>query len=343
MRHEAAGITTELFPKLMQVSGVGLQLTYHFEPGSVRDGVTLTVPLFSLNQVSHDRCEWLVPGMIKEKVHLLIKSLPQKIRRHCVPLPNYAAGFCERNEFGTGQFLDIVIADIRSQTGLNCLSTDFKFETLPVHLTMNFKIVDEHGRQLEMGRNLAQLRDEFGVQARESFQKIASAEKLSLLDQSQNKTRTGYQTQQTQQANPNNSQNNSPQNSALKATQQNQPLAQASRTTCGVSEPAFTHAAEKITSWSFGSLPELLEVQQGRQTLIGFPALVDKQSHCLIEVFDDPDEAQRVHRIGMRRLFALQLKEQIKFLEKIFPVCSRWACSIWRSGRRKSCVNKSLS
>ncbi len=131
-----------------------------------------------------------MPGMLKEKVHLLIKSLPQKIRRHCVPLPEYAAGFCERNEFGKGNFLDAVIADIREQKGLLCKTTDFKFETLPIHLTMNFKVVDEHGRQLEMGRNLANLRAEFGGQARESFQKIASAEKLALLDGSQHEAAT---------------------------------------------------------------------------------------------------------------------------------------------------------
>jgi ATP-dependent helicase HrpA len=63
----------------------------------------------------------------------------------------------------------------------------------------------------------------------------------------------------------------------------------------------------------------LLEVQQGKQSLIGFPALVDKGAYCQIEVFDDPDEAARVHRIGLRRLFALQLKEQVKFLEKNIP------------------------
>ena len=76
---------------------------------------------------------------------------------------------------------------------------------------------------------------------------------------------------------------------------------------------------ENLTGWTFDSLPELLEVQQGKQTLIGYPALVDKISHCHIEVFDDPDEAARVHRIGLRRLFALQLKEQVKFLEKNIP------------------------
>ena len=297
MRHEAAGVTTELFPKAMQVSGVPLHLSYHFEPGSARDGVTLSVPLFSLNQISAERCEWLVPGMIKEKVQLLIKSLPQKIRRHCVPLPNYAAGFCERNEFGRGQFLETLIADIREQTGLACLSTDFKFETLPAHLIMNFKVIDEHGRQLDMGRNLATLRAEFGNQARESFQRIASAEKLSLLDK--------------------NATQNPPQNAP-----QTKPQSAAPASGKSLQNSTAAHnliQQEQITSWSFGELPELLEVQQGKQTLIGYPALVDKMNHCQIEVFDDPDEAARVHRIGLRRLFALQLKEQLKFLEKNIP------------------------
>ncbi|MES2069440.1 MAG: ATP-dependent RNA helicase HrpA [Pseudomonadota bacterium] len=295
MRHEAAGITTELFPKSMQVSGVALLLSYHFEPGSPRDGVTLTVPLFSLNQVSADRSEWLVPGMLKEKVHLLLKSLPQKIRRHCVPLPDFAAGFCERNEFGTGNFLDVLIADIREQTGLLTKSTDFKFETLQAHHLMNFKIVDEHGRQLEMGRNLAALRAEFGGQARESFQRIASAEKLSLLDSGAGA-------------------------SASKGSAE--PGKPASGKFGAVSSATPAKVAikqENLTAWTFDSLPELLEIQQGKQTLIGYPALVDKASHCQIEVFDDPDEAARVHRIGLRRLFALQLKEQVKFLEKNIP------------------------
>ncbi len=74
-----------------------------------------------------------------------------------------------------------------------------------------------------------------------------------------------------------------------------------------------------LTTWSFGELPELLEIQQGKQTLIGFPALVDKGAHCDVEVFDDPAEAARAHRTGLRRLLALQLKEQIKYLEKNIP------------------------
>jgi len=281
MRHEAAGVTTDLFPKTMTVAGVAMTLSYHFEPGSPRDGVTLTIPLFALNQVSADRCEWLVPGMLKEKVHLLLKSLPQKLRRHCVPLPDYAAGFCERADFGKGNLLDAVIADVREQTGVATKTTDFKLETLHAHHFMNFKVVDEHGRQLEMGRNLSGLQAEFGGQAREVFQKLAEKSVVAPVDASGSEH-----------------------------------IGQARRPSAAGNSVA---EHQNLTAWSFGELPELLEIQQGKQTLIGFPALVDKTTHCDLEVFDDPTEAARVHHVGMRRLFSLQLKEQLKFLEKNIP------------------------
>jgi ATP-dependent helicase HrpA len=284
MRHEAAGVTTDLFPKSMSVAGVAMMLSYHFEPGSTRDGVTLTIPLYALNQVSADRCEWLVPGMLKEKVHLLLKSLPQKMRRHCVPLPDYAAGFCDRAAFGTGNLLDAVIADVREQTGIATKTTDFKLETLPTHHFMNFKIVDEHGRQLEMGRNLAGLQAEFGGQARESFQRLAEKTSVASSEEAPAERRHSGESRKPDS-----------------------------------SDAAPVSAHQNLTSWSFGELPELLEIQQGKQTLIGFPALVDKTTHCDLEVFDDPAEAARVHRIGLRRLFALQLKEQLKYLEKNIP------------------------
>ncbi|RJG06559.1 ATP-dependent RNA helicase HrpA [Noviherbaspirillum cavernae] len=300
MRHEAAGVTTDLFPKTMNVAGVAMTLTYHFEPGSPRDGVTLIVPLYALNQVSAERSEWLVPGMLKEKVHLLLKSLPQKLRRHCVPLPDYAAGFAERATFGRGSLLDAVIADVREQTGIATKTTDFKLETLPAHHFMNFKIVDEHGRQLELGRNLAALQAEFGGKARESFQKLASAVSgEDAPDALPFKGRDGEGMGVV---------------SGKTHPPPNLPL-EGGGAKAGM--PASSH--HNLTAWSFGELPELLEIQQGKQTMIGFPALVDKTTHCDLEVFDDPAEAARVHRLGLRRLFSLQLKEQLKYLEKNVP------------------------
>jgi ATP-dependent helicase HrpA len=261
MRHEARGVTTELFPKQWDMRGVAMALSYHFEPGSPRDGVTLIVPLAALNQVDAVRCDWLVPGMLKEKVHLLLKSLPQKLRRHCVPLPDYAAAFVQRHADEVNAprrpLLDALIADLREHGNVVCQPSDFKLETLPAHLTMNFKVVDEHGRQLGMGRSLAALRAELGERAQQSLRALAARD-----------------------------------------------------------ENASVGLHANVTDWDFGSLPELLEIERGGQTLIGFPALVDRGNCCSIEVFDDADQARAKHCEGLRRLFRLQLKEQVKFVEK---------------------------
>ncbi len=261
MRHEAAGVTTELFPKQVNMRGVDMSLSYHFEPGTPRDGVTLTVPLFALNQVDAVRCEWLVPGMLKEKVHLLLKSLPQKLRRQCVPLPEYAAGFVARhgNELARPEqpLIQALIDDVRGETGVVCALPDFKLETLPAHLSMNFKVVDEHGRQLAMGRSLPQLRAELGHAARQTFQSLANQD-AQVADE----------------------------------------------------------LHDRVTDWDFGELPELLEIRRGGQVLIGHPALVDRVDFCALEVFDDPEQARVRHHGGLRRLFRLQLKDQVKFLER---------------------------
>ncbi|MEW9580051.1 ATP-dependent RNA helicase HrpA [Paraburkholderia sp. DGU8] len=310
MRHEAAGVTTDLFPKRMTMAGVEMALTYHFEPGSPRDGVTLTVPLYALNQVDARRCEWLVPGMLKEKAQLLLKSLPQKLRRHCVPLPEYAAGFAERHggpRFGAGGLLESLIADVRGQTQVAMKQSDFKLETLMPHLFMNFKVVDEHGRQLAMGRNLSQLRAELGGQAQQHFQKIASsAAGAALADAGGGGVAAPAQRAGSVGA-------------AAGTAQRGQAAAGAGPRTAPQGGAASTALYESLTTWNFGKLPELLEIRRGGQTLFGYPALVDRGTHCDVEVFDSPDEAARIHRAGLRRLFALQLKEPIKYLEKNLP------------------------
>ncbi|GAA5240599.1 ATP-dependent RNA helicase HrpA [Burkholderia mallei] len=303
MRHEAAGVTTELFPKRVTMAGVEMALAYHFEPGSPRDGVTLAVPLFALNQVDARRAEWLVLGMLKEKAHLLLKSLPQKLRRHCVPLPEYAAGFVERagrERFGAGGLVDALIADVREQTQVATKTSDFKLETLPAHLFMNFKVIDEHGRQLAMGRNLAQLRAELGAQAQQHFQKIAAAATLAPAGEPA-AAAAGASGARARRV---------PLGAPPRAAE---PAAQA-----GAAAGA-TALYENLTTWNFGKLPELLEIRRRGETLFGYPALVDRGTHCDVEVFDSPDEAARIHRAGLRRLFALQLKEPIKYLEKNLP------------------------
>ncbi len=173
MRHEAAGITTDSYPRTVRLGGIDCAASYLHEPGDTKDGVTVSVPIYALNQVSEERCEWLVPGMLHAKVLALCKTLHQRPRSRLVPLPEYAAEFCELAPFAQGSLMDTLLKAVRERTQIAVQRNDFKLEQLSPHLFMNFRVVDEHGRQLGMGRNLAGLKAELGVQARSAFQALA--------------------------------------------------------------------------------------------------------------------------------------------------------------------------
>ncbi len=304
MRHEAAGITTQAFPKHIRLGGTDCQATYLHEPGDARDGVTVTVPLFVLNQVSEDRCEWLVPGLLKDKIQALLKSLPQRPRSRFVPLPEsatrLAAELSAPELFGAGSLTDVLLKKARDETSLDIKRTDFKHEMLSPHLFMNLLVVDEHGRQLGMGRNLGALKGELGAKARGAFQALAQLKVAA--------APTPIPDQASAQA-PTITVNASRNNAApAKAAAAPKPL-----------------APQRYTAWTFGELPELMEISKGGQTLIGFPALVDMQDAVTIEVFDEPDVAATKNRAGLRRLFALQIKDALKYLEKNIPDLQKMA------------------
>ncbi|MCZ8251185.1 MAG: ATP-dependent RNA helicase HrpA [Hylemonella sp.] len=296
MRHEAAGITTSAFPKTVRLGGVDCAATYLHEPGDARDGITVTVPLFVLNQVSEERCEWLVPGMLKDKIQALLKSLPQRPRSRFVPLPESAAKLAEvlgtEEAFGRGGLTDALLKQVRDITSLDVKRADFKLDMLSPHLFMNFRVVDEHGRQLGTGRNLGALKAELGAQARGAFQALAG---LKLAPQAA-----------------------APAPSAK---------ADAAPPKGGKPAPAAPSvpAEQRYTAWTFGELPELMEIRKGGQTLIGFPALIDQNDAVSIEVFDEPEVAAAKHRGGLRRLFALQIRDALKYLEKNIPDLQKMA------------------
>ncbi len=312
MRHEAAGITSAAFPKTIRLGGVDCAASYLHEPGDARDGVTVSVPIYALNQVSDERGEWLVPGMLKDKVLALVKSLHQKPRARLVPLPDYVDSFVSAQPFDdymkAGGLLDALLKDVRDKTQLDIKRADFKLELVQPHLFMNYRVVDEHGRQLGQGRNLASLKAELGAQARGAFQALAALKGAVRAEPA---------------VEPVASPSAAPSAVRVAAAKSNQPT--------NPTSPKAS-AAAAYTDWTFGELPELMEIQKGSQTLIGFPALIDKGAHVEIEVFDEPDAAAAKHRAGLRRLIALQIKEPLKYLEKNIPDLQKMAMAYMNLG-----------
>ena len=285
MRHSAAGVTTEAFPHHIKVGGIDYPLSYHFEPGSPRDGVTLTLPLAQLNQIPVLRMEWLVPGLLKEKLVQLIKTLPQKIRAKVVPVPEFVEEFMVTvagNEKKMNQGLITPLIDhILEARGLNArgwaVTPDaFRPDALPLHFSMNYKLIDEHGRQLDMNRSLVALRAEWGKQAKDEFAELHET------------------------------------------------------------PSEFT----KLTDWTFGELPELMEVPVAGQTVLGYPGLTDDGESVSLKVFDSAEEAAAAHRAGLLRLFMLQFRDQVKYFDKNIPGLSQMAMQYMALGSADDLKNQ---
>jgi ATP-dependent helicase HrpA len=259
MRHEAAGVTTGNFPPHLELGPNRYALEYHFEPGSAKDGVTMAVPLALLNQVPLERSQWLVPGMLREKVRALAKSLPQRLRHKLGGLDEFAESFTDQVSPSNTSLEDALARYIRAEQGIEVPVDAFRPDAAPPHLHMNFRVVDEHGRQLAMGRDLAALK------------RTLSEETRSVLGEE-------------------------------------------ARSALGTDAPL--EASERYTGWTMGALPELLEIERGGQTLVGYPALVDAGDAVTLEVFDAPEDAREAHRTGVRRLLAIAFRDRIRDLER---------------------------
>lgn len=280
MRHEAEGITTERFPQTLEVFGQKLKLGYLHEPGAADDGVTLSVPLAMLNQVPAARCDWLVPGLLEEKVAALLRTVPQKHRHRLQPVAASAADFVaavEAGEYAADMpLLRALQGFVEERVSLKLPLESFRPENLKPHCFMNFRVVDEHGRVLGQSRDLGELRARLGKQAAERIRAAQIVAKDEVAGR------------------------------AGKAREQAVAPAQSQ-------DRAFAG----LTGWSFGPLPELIELRVAGREVIGFPALHDDGDSVSLRPVDTPEEAARVHRKGLARLFALTLKDQVKAIERL--------------------------
>ena len=257
MQHAAAHITEEQFPKYWQTADGKFKLSYRFEPHHPLDGVTLTLPLTVLNRISPAALEWLVPGMIREKIQLQIKALPKQIRRICVPVPEFITQFLSQNPDRNAPILPQLAQAIAKTAGdiriLEQINQDeWAAFRLPEHCYFNLRIIDDGGQELAMGRDLIQIQQQLGKAAATTFR-----------DNTQEFER------------------------------------------------------DNVTAWDIGTLPESIKFARGKQQLTGYLGLQkEKDGRIALRLFDTTEAAEQAHRQGIIELMKLQLKEQVKDLNK---------------------------
>lgn len=150
------------YPEQLSAGPLEMKLNYRFEPGAADDGVTLTVPREGLNHLHSEQIAWLVPGLLKEKIIALIRTLPKQQRRMLVPAPDTAAAAVGRLQFASGPFMSQLAEVLSNLGGIRIRPDDFRPEQLPDHLRMNIRVIDEANQTIAQARDLASVRSELG-------------------------------------------------------------------------------------------------------------------------------------------------------------------------------------
>ncbi|WP_196239149.1 ATP-dependent RNA helicase HrpA [Martelella alba] len=161
------------YPNYWQQGNLRLRLSYQFEPGADADGVTVHIPLPLLNQVSPQGFDWQIPGVRRELVIALIKSLPKTLRRNFVPAPNYAEAFLERVAAGEGALLDALERELRRMSGVTVDRDAWQWDQVPDHLKMTFRVVDEQHKTLREGKDLDVLKQQLKAHVQQTLSAVA--------------------------------------------------------------------------------------------------------------------------------------------------------------------------
>lgn len=154
------------YPDQWHSEGIALPLTYRFEPGTATDGVTVDVPLAMLNQVPDDSFDWHVPGLREELVIALIRTLPKQLRRNFVPVPDFARAALAAITPGAEPLLDALARELRRMTGVVVPRDAWDPAKLPAHLRVTFRVVDDEGKPVAEGKDLAALRIQLTTEVR---------------------------------------------------------------------------------------------------------------------------------------------------------------------------------
>lgn len=160
MLHDAEGVTEKYYPDQLQVNHMQLPLSYQFEPGNQNDGVTIDIPVHVLNQVSDSQLEKLVPGMLEEKIEILLRYLPKRIRRQLVPIPDTVKDCVKHIAAESETLIGNLSEYIFRNRGIQISNDDWQCKSIPDHLKMNIRVLDQDNNVIASGRNLDTLKNQ---------------------------------------------------------------------------------------------------------------------------------------------------------------------------------------
>ncbi len=175
LTHETVeGVREADFPTQWQTSDLNLPISYHFEPGTAHDGLTIDLPVATLNRIGGDDFSWVVPGLREELVTALIRSLPKNLRVNFVPAPNKARDFLTAVPAGEEPLLTALERFLRSTTGIVVPRAAWDWTKIPEHLRPTFRVVDDGGREQARGKDLEALKEPLRPKFAQALAEVAA-------------------------------------------------------------------------------------------------------------------------------------------------------------------------
>ena len=152
-----SAIDRKAFPESLTIDGHEARLAYSYSPGDEVDGVTLRVPHTLVDGLRSEFLEWLVPGLIEEKIICLLRSLPKQIRKGLLPIPQTARTIVSSLTLTHASLLESLEACIRERFRVGVRRSDWKVDSLPAHLVMRVEVCDDQGNAIVSGRDLTEI------------------------------------------------------------------------------------------------------------------------------------------------------------------------------------------
>ncbi|PIE59349.1 MAG: ATP-dependent RNA helicase HrpA [Desulfobulbus propionicus] len=146
-----------LFPQTIRAGDTELSLQYLFEPGSSNDGVTVLIPAHLVTTIKPAIFEWLVPGLLPEKIHFLLKRLPKKIRKNLVPIPDTVDRILDCLDMYNGSLYQGLEQALLKLYRIQVQRAAWQVRELPAHLRMNFQLIDKNGKKTASSSSFLEL------------------------------------------------------------------------------------------------------------------------------------------------------------------------------------------
>jgi ATP-dependent helicase HrpA len=249
IRSDAERVSDQEFPSQIESGGLTYNLSYAFDPGASRDGVTADIDVSMLNQLAPQTLSWEVPGLRAELLTALIRSLPKNLRRLFVPAPDTATRLLTDGfDPDSDRVVEELARALTRRSGTPVSVDDFDITSLPEHLRVTYR-VSGNGRTLATGKDVTALQRDLRQHMRSSLADAATG-----LEQ------TG------------------------------------------------------LTSWSFGELPDEVEIpaRRNRPAVVGYPALVDEKNSVAVRVLESREAQRDSGWAGQRRLVLLNIPSPVR-------------------------------